>query len=210
MKHVWRKAEKQYYLPGKKPGIVDIPEFKFFTINGTGDPNDEAFQDYIGVLYALSYTIRMSPKKNRAPEGYYEYTVYPLEGVWDISEEAKEKDLNSFAELDKSDFVFTIMIRQPEFVTESYAEQTLQTVKREKPNALLDEVAFKTIKEGKCLQMLHVGPYDDEPESFRKMEEYANKNHLKRKTKKHREIYLSDPRRAKPENLKTVLRFQVE
>jgi len=210
MKHEWKKTEKQFYLPKKKPELVEIPEFNFFVINGMGDPNDEFFQDYIGVLYSLSYTIRMSPKKDRAPKGYYEYTVYPLEGVWDISEEAKAKDLKSFADLNKSDFVFNLMIRQPDFVSEEYAAKVIEWVKMEKPNDLLNEVDFVSIKEGKCVQMLHVGSYDSEPESFRKMEDYAQKNNLNRKSKKHREIYLSDPRRANPDNLKTVLRFQVQ
>ncbi|HPF16816.1 MAG TPA: GyrI-like domain-containing protein [Thermotogota bacterium] len=209
MKHEWRKSEKPFYLPKKKPELVDIPAFNFFTITGSGDPNDDFFKEYIGVLYSLSYTIRMSPKKDLAPVGYYEYTIYPLEGVWDISEEAKAKDLKSFADLNKSDFVFNLMIRQPDFVTGEYAAKVIERVKKEKPHDLLDEVEFVSISEGQCIQMLHVGTYDSEPESFMKMEDYAQKNHLNRLSKKHREIYLSDPRKANPVNLKTVLRFQV-
>ena len=91
MAHEWKKAEKKFYLPNSKPEYIQIPPFKFFSIEGNGDPNDESFGDYIGVLYSLSYAVKMSPKKGLAPENYFEYTVYPLEGVWDISEEAKSQ-----------------------------------------------------------------------------------------------------------------------
>ena len=90
MKHEWRKHEKEFYLPKTRPELVKIPKFKFFMIKGRGNPNDAFFADYIQVLYSLSYAVKMSPKAGIAPEGYYDYTVYPLEGVWDISAEAKE------------------------------------------------------------------------------------------------------------------------
>ena len=207
MKHEWRKNEKEYYLPGSKPVRIRIPEFGFFSIKGEGNPNDDAFPEYISVLYSLSYAVRMSPKKGMAPRGYYDYTVYPLEGVWDIKKEAKK----SFTgQLDKDDLVFNLMIRQPEFVDEDYAMRMLEQVKKNKPHPLLSQAKFEKITEGECIQMLHKGSYDDEPESFRMMEDYAEDLKLRRLSKIHREIYLTDARKVEAEKLKTVLRFQVE
>ncbi len=206
IKHEWRKAEKNIYLPKATPEKITIPEFRFFTIQGEGNPNDASFSRYIEVLYSLAYAVRMSPKKGFAPEGYFEYTVYPLEGVWDLNEHAKE---NYTGELDKNALVFTLMIRQPKFVDESYAEMIVDQVRKTKPNDLLDKIKFERITEGDCVQMLHVGPYDEEPKSFKLMEAFASKKHLKRTSKTHREIYISDPRKVEPEKLKTVLRFMV-
>ena len=149
----------------------------------------------------------MSPKSGSAPRGYFEYTVYPLEGVWDISDEAKKANPGK---LDKNTLVFDLMIRQPDFVTEEYALETISKVSKKKPNPLLEKVKFSIIDEGDCIQMLHTGPYDNEPDSFRMMEDFCSKNSLKRKSKIHREIYLSDARKVSSEKLKTVLRFQAD
>jgi hypothetical protein len=203
----WRKIDKQYYLPKTKPEVVIIPEFQYFTISGEGNPNDPFFGDYISVLYSLSYAIKMSPRQNGAPENYEEYTVYPLEGIWDLTEIGKK---NQNGILDKNELKFKMMIRQPDFVTEAYAKETIERTKKKKPSRLLDQVLFEGIKEGKCIQMLHIGSYDAEPESFRIMEEYAKDHDLKRIEKKHKEIYLSDPGKTEKEMLKTVLRFQVQ
>lgn len=207
MKHEWRKQEKAIYLPKSKPEIIEIPEYRYFTINGAGNPNDDFFTDYIGVLYALSYAVKMSPKKGFKPKGYFDYTVYPLEGIWDIKEEAK-KDYG--AKLNKDDLVFKLMIRQPDFVDQTFAKDIIDFTKKNKPHALLDQVHFETITDGLCIQMMHLGSYNNEPESFRLMEEYALAQNLSRKSKAHREIYLSDARKVVPEKLKTVLRFQVK
>ena len=141
------------------------------------------------------------------PHGYFDYAVYPLEGIWDISEEAKKipKD-----KLDKNDLVFNLMIRQPDFVDEEFAIAIIEQVKKKKPHSLLDRVKFEKICDGECVQMLHLGSYDDEPESFRIMESFAETENLKRISKTHREIYLTDARKTAPEKLKTVLRFGVE
>lgn len=206
MKHEWRKAEREFYLPKSKPEKVIIPKFKFFTIAGEGNPNDEFFAEYIGVLYSLAYGVKMSPKKGIEPKGYFEYTVYPLEGVWDIKEDAKK---NYSGTLNKDDLVFNLMIRQPEFVTNDFAELIIERVKKSKPHDLLNKVKFEEIEDGVCVQMMHFGSYDDEPQSFIQMEEFAENQSLKRRSKVHREIYLSDARKVIPEKLKTVLRFQV-
>lgn len=207
MKHEWRKREKNIYLPKNQPDIIEVPTFKYLTVRGKGNPNSDLFTEYIGVLYSLSYAVKMSKKKGMEPKGFYDYTVYPLEGVWDINEEAKK---STDYHLNKDDLVFKLMIRQPDFVTEEFITRMKDMKRQEKPYSLLDEVCFETIKEGKCVQMLHVGSYDDEPESFEKMERFATDNGLTRSSKVHKEIYLSDARKVEAEKLKTVLRFKVD
>lgn len=206
MKHEWRKKEKAVYLPGLKPEVIDIPTYKFVVIDGEGNPNSPFFSECIGALYAISYALKMNLKKESLkPDGYYDYTVYPLEGVWDLNEEAK-KNFNGV--INKDDFVFRLMIRQPHFITDAFFNEMLELTKKKKPN-LLENLTLESIKEGKCIQMMHVGNYDNEPESFQLMEEFADQHHLIRASKAHREIYLSDFRKVEPEKLKTVLRFQL-
>jgi len=207
MKHDWKKHDKQFYLPKNKPETIVVPKFNFFTIEGKGNPNDAFFADYIGVLYSLSYAIKMSPKQGFAPANYEEYTVFPLEGVWDIEEDAKK---NYNGTLDKNNLVFKLMMRQPDFVTAEFAHEAITRTKKKKPHPLLEKVKFETIEDGFCVQMLHEGSYDSEPASFQQMQEFADANQLKRIGHNHREIYLSDARKVAPEKLKTVLRFWVE
>jgi hypothetical protein len=207
MKHEWKKNEKHFYLPKDKPEFICIPKFKFFVIEGKGNPNDDFFAEYIGVLYSLSYGVKMSPKKGIEPKGYFDYTVYPLEGVWDLSEDAK-KSFNGI--INKNDLVFKLMIRQPDFVESNFALQILEQTKKNKPHDLLAQVRFEEIIEGDSIQMLHLGSYDNEPESFQVMESFAKQADYIRKTHTHKEIYLSDARKVAPDKLKTVLRFSVE
>lgn len=207
MKHEWRKKEKEIYLPPKRPVMIDLPCFKYFTINGSGNPNSTFFGECIEALYAVSYTIRMSNKKGLQPANFYEYTVYPLEGIWDISDKAKKSYDDT---LDKDELVFKIMIRQPEFVSTEFATEAKEWAKRKKANQLIKKLKYEKISEGKCVQMMHIGSYDSEPESFEKMELFCSQNNLNRKSKVHKEVYISDPRRVVPEKLKTVLRFSVE
>lgn len=205
MKYEWKKNDKELYLPKNKPEIVTVPNFKFFMLDGKGNPNSEEFSEAIGVLYSLSYVIKMLPKNGIVPEGYFDYTVFPLEGVWDLAEEAR-----NVHRLDKNSLIYTIMIRQPHFVTNELAEEVIQSVKLKKPHILLDKVKFNSLEDGLCLQMLHIGFYDDEPKSFAIMEDYCRVNDLRRTTKIHREIYISDFRKTQPDKLKTILRFKVE
>ncbi len=205
MKYEWKKHAKELYLPKNKPELLTVPDFKFFMIDGKGNPNSEEFSEAIGVLYSSAYAIKMLPKKNIIPEGYFEYTVFPLEGIWDLAEEAR-----GLEELDLNSLIYSIMIRQPDFVTDKLAQEVINSVKIKKPHPLLDKVSFNALEEGLCVQMLHLGPYEDEPKSFSLMEDYCAQNNLRRRTMVHREIYLSDARKTQPEKLKTVLRFQVE
>lgn len=204
MKFEWKKHEKEFYMPKNNPEFVTIPQGKFFVIKGKGNPNDEHFSEEVGVLYSLSYAVKMMPKSGITPEGYFDYTVFPLEGVWDISEEGKSQN-----NLNKNELIYTIMIKQPDFVTEEIAIKAIEIVKKKKPHPLLDNVVFNSAQDGLCVQMLHIGAYDDESNSFARMKEYCEKNNLKRITKVHREIYISDARKTEPSKLKTVLRYQV-
>ncbi len=208
MKHEWKKQEKSIYLPKTVPEIVDIPEFQFIVLNGAGNPNDEFFGGYIEALYSLAYAIKMNLKKaDDKPAGYQDWAVYPLEGVWDL---AKGASSNKDGKLNKDDLVFELMIRQPDFVTQNFFAQMVELTKLKKPSPLLDKVRLEKITDGHCVQMMHVGSYDDEPASFQQMEAFAQQNSLKRLAKSHREIYLSDFRKVPTEKLKTVLRFGVE
>lgn len=202
----WKKTDKQFYLPKTKPELIRIPPFRFFSIKGQGDPNESSFQQNIGVLYSLAYAIKMSPKNNFAPLNYFEYKVYPLEGIWDLTEEGKKTQAEK---LDKSQLIFNLMIRQPDFVTAEYALEVIERTKKKKYHPLLENVRFEIIEDGECIQMMHTGSFDNEPSSFAQMEDFCLHNGYKRESKIHREIYLSDFRKVSSEKLKTVLRFRI-
>ncbi|NLP35832.1 MAG: hypothetical protein GX359_11705 [Clostridiales bacterium] len=204
MKYEWRKQEKNLYLPKEKPELIVVPPMKFFMINGKGNPNNKDFSERVEALYSLAYAVRMMPKTGYTPKGYYEYTVYPLEGVWDLTEEGRQADT-----LIKDELLYTIMIRQPDFVTQEIVDRALENVRKKKKLLLLDEIRFDTIEDGLSVQMMHVGPYDDEPRTFKIMKEYIDDKNLAIKTLKHREIYISDVRRTEKNKLKTVLRYLV-
>ena len=208
MKHEWRKEEKSVYLPKAKPELIDVSAYKFITVKGEGNPNSSHFKTYIEALYSMSYAIKMNLKKvTPQPKDYRDYTVYPLEGVWDINTEARK---NFNGQINKDDLIFTLMIRQPDFVSTNFFEDMLKLTKKKKPNPLLNQLKFETVSEGPCIQMLHIGPYDDEPASFKIMEDFAASRNLTRVSKRHREIYISDFRKVAPEKLKTVLCFKVK
>lgn len=204
-KFEWRKNSKEIYLPKSKPSKINIPPFKYVTIEGKGNPNNDLFKKNVEALYSLAYAIKMLPKKGVVPEGYFEYTVFPLEGIWDLDEEGRKLDY-----LNKEHLLYKLMIRQPDFVTEDLTHIILDQLKQKKKNPLLENVKFETINEGLCVQTMHIGSYDDEPQTFKIMEEYCLENKLQRVQKTHKEIYISDARKTQPEKLKTVLRFQVE
>jgi len=204
-KFEWRKELKELYLPKKEPVKVKVPKMKFFTVEGSGNPNtSKQFKENIEILYSLSYAIRMMPKKGITPEGYFEYTVFPLEGHWDLDEEGRKLDY-----LEKDHLVYKLMIRQPDFVTEDLFQYALTSVRGKKPKLNLDALKFEDISEGFCVQVMHFGGFDTEPETFKVMEQFCSENNLKRIEKTHKEIYITDARRTPPEKSRTVLRFKV-
>jgi len=202
-KFEYKKVLKELYLPQNSPSVIDVPSMSFVMIDGEGDPNGEEFALATTALYSFSYVVKMSYKSKEIPEGFYDYTVFPLEGVWDLVDKSKSAT-------DKSNFAYTIMIRQPGFLTNELFERIITETKKKKPNVYLDRIRYDTITEGLCCQMLHFGSYDDEPASFEIMRQFCMNNGYERASHKHREIYLSDPRRTEASKLKTVLRFKVE
>lgn len=199
----YKKDYKQLYIPKTMPEIVEVPAISFMMIDGSGDPNGEEFAKATEALYSLSYAVRMSYKSDHVPAGYYEYTVFPLEGVWDLLDRSKPAT-------EKSNFKYTIMIRQPDLLTEKGFEQFKQQTKKKKPNPFLDKARFEQTEDGLSCQMMHIGSFDDEPESFARMEAFCADNGFSRASKIHREIYLSDPRKTETAKLRTVLRFPVQ
>lgn len=205
MKYEWRKHEKELYNAKEMPRFIVAPAQNYIMINGRGNPNEADFSDRVGALYSLAYAIKMEYKKSAAKAGFQgeitDYTVYPLEGVWQALQEA---------ELVKENLEYTIMIRQPDFVGEEMVSAARERVKAKKPTPLLEEVRFDTMQDGKCIEVLHTGPFDDEPASFAKMERFAKENHLERAQNYHREIYLNSANRTEKSKLKTILRYAVK
>ncbi|WP_314837623.1 GyrI-like domain-containing protein [Solobacterium moorei] len=204
MKYEWRKQENNLYSVKQMPIIVNVPKQKFILVKGKGNPNEVDFSNRISALYSLAYAIKMLFKntmKNKTDNEITDFTVYPLEGLWE--------KVNG-AELDKNKLEYTLMIKQPDFITQEIFTKALENIKKKKPNALYDEMSFREIEEGKSIQILHVGSYDDEPKSFEQMNEFVRKLNLTRIGDFHREIYLSNKNRTSEEKQKTILRYSVK
>lgn len=202
MKHEWKKHEKQLYGVKQTARIVEIPRQQFIMINGKGNPNDKDFSDKVSALYSLSYAIKMRYKKIASHNEIHDYTVYPLEAIW--------KDIGDTKQLDKNQLQYTIMIRQPNFISKEMIFDALEQVRIKKPNNLYNQILFDTMHEAKCIEVLHIGSYDNEPVSFQKMDLFARENGLIRSTDFHREIYLNNANRVLKSKLKTILRYSVE
>lgn len=209
----YKKLFKELYLPKGNPSLIDVPEMNFIMVDGTGNPNDEGgqYKAAVELIYGLSYTIKMSKMGKSKPEGYFEYVMPPLEGLWWFKD-----DKMNFT--NKDEFCFTSMIRQPEFVHEEIFKWACAEVKRKKPSLDVTKARFQKFTEGLCVQMMHIGPYDEEPKTIKEIEKYIESNDLKNDIssvkadgtiKRHHEIYLSDPRKTKPEKMKTILRHPV-
>lgn len=210
MKYEWRKKDKKIYMPGNEPTFIDLPKLKYVSIEGVGNPNSDSFQDNISALYTMSYGIKMSPKKGVIIEDYFDYTVFPLEAFWSLSEKGKSLYLKGEKINNLKDyFTYKAMIRQPVFVTNQLFESTRDSAIEKKKNSKILNTKLEYIEEGLCCQILHIGTYDKEFESFKKMEEFCDNNGYTRISEIHKEIYISDPRRVTPDRLKTTLRFKV-
>lgn len=201
MKYEWRKLDKKLYQGPKTPVVIEHPVQSFIMLNGQGNPNKADFSERVSALYSLAYVIKMEYKKTAHHQEFTDFTVYPLEGSWQQTEAET---------LVKDDLVYTIMIAQPEFITNEIVETALEKVKVKKPNPFYNKIRFERISEGSSVAMLHVGPFDDEPQTFAKMDAFCQENGLKRCTAYHREIYLNNKNRTAPEKLKTMLRYSVQ
>ncbi len=204
----FKKEYKEFYMPKNIPQIVDVPKANYIAVRGQGDPNEEGgrYQQAIGVLYAVAYTLKMSYKTDYKIDGFFEYVVPPLEGFW------WQEHVAGVDYADKAAFHWISVIRLPDFVTKKDFDWAVQTVTKKKK---LDCSAaeFLTIEEGLCVQIMHLGAFDDEPATVAIMDEYLAKNGYENdinETRLHHEIYMSDARKVAPEKWKTVIRHPIK
>ena len=204
----YKKEYKEFYLPKRKPELVTIPPMNFIAVRGKGNPNEEggAYKQSIGLLYGIAFTIKMSKMGDHRIDGYFEYVVPPLEGLW-WQEGTEGIDYSR-----KEDFEWISMIRLPEFVTLEEFEWAIGEAEAQK-KADFSSVEYFTYDEGLCVQCMHIGAYDEEPATIEAMDAFAKAQGYQPDMagpRFHHEIYLSDVRRCKPENLKTVIRHPVK
>jgi len=205
----FKKEFKDLYQPKTEPQKIVVPEMDFITVSGRGDPNDESgdYKKALEILYGLSWTIKMSKMGENKIDGYFEYVMAPLEGFWWTKDSFEHFDKN-----DKSDFYFISAIRQPAFVTNAVFEWARGELLRKK--GIDSSVAkLEKIDEGLCVQCMHIGPYDNEKRTLKKIDDYIEESGLTKdlsKTRLHHEIYFGDPRKTDPSKLKTVLRIPVK
>ncbi len=202
MKYEWKKNEKILYGVKQKPQLIEIPTAYYIMIKGEGNPNESDFSNRVSALYSLAYGIKMLFKNMEKEElEYSDFTVFPLEGIWEKSDDD---------EFDKNKLKYTIMIKQPYFITKEIFELAFEKVKKKKPNELYDEVSFDCIESKKAIQILHIGSFDTEIESFEKLDNFASEMKLERSEKLHTEIYLNNKNRTAEDKLKTILRYNVK
>ena len=204
----FKKEYKEFYLPPARPVIVTVPIANFIAVRGKGDPNEEsgAYKQAIGILYAVAYTLKMSYKTDHRIEGFYDYVVPPLEGFW------WQEGIDGIDYSDKSTFCWISVIRLPDFITKADFDWAVQAASKKK-KIDCSKAEFLTIDEGLCVQIMHIGPYDDEPASVALMDRFLEENGYKNDlsaSRLHHEIYLSDARKVAPENWKTVIRHPIK
>ncbi|MEE1249955.1 MAG: GyrI-like domain-containing protein [Lachnospiraceae bacterium] len=221
----FKKEYKEFYMPKKKPEIVNVPKANYIAVRGKGNPNtpDGEYQQAIGVLYAVAYTLKMSYKTDYKIEGFFEYVVPPLEGFWWQGEQhpvdavvrtdraGRREDVVGVDYENKDSFNWISVIRLPDFVTRKDFEWAVETATQKKK---LDcsKAEFMTIDEGLCVQMMHIGPFDNEPESVAIMDAFLEENGYENdinENRLHHEIYMSDARKVAPEKWKTVIRHPI-
>jgi hypothetical protein len=198
MKLDFKKAQKELYQPETTPSIIEVPEMIFIMADGIGDPNNPSgeYSAAIEILYGLSYAIKMGNKQ------ILEYVVSPLESLWAAAQWS-----------DKNTFCWTAMIHQPEFVTPEIFETAKTALQKKKPGLDLSRARREVLTEGFCAQVMHIGPYDDEPATIERLERFISESGFRNdisETRRHHEIYLSDPRKNVPEKLRTVIRLPIK
>ena len=204
----YKKEYKEFYMPKNKPSIVEIPKMNYIAVRGTGNPNEENgdYKNTIALLYGVAYTIKMSYKGTHKIEGFFEYVVPPLEGFW-WQDNIKGVDYSN-----KDSFRFISIIRLPDFIKMKDFEWAIETSTNKKKMDF-SKVEFITYDEGLCVQCMHIGPYDNEPETVKKMHEYLEeKGYLLdiSDERYHHEIYISDPRKCDLSKQKTILRHPIK
>lgn len=204
----FKKEYKEFYMPPKKPSAVLLPKMNYIAVRGEGDPNDENgdYKKTIPLLYGIAFTIKMSYKGSHKIDGFFEYVVPPLEGLW------YQNGSDGMDYSRKQDLHFISMIRLPDFVTEEDFRWAVSEAEKKKKQDF-SPVEFFTYDEGLCVQCMHIGSYDSEPETVAKMSEYMTENGYAAdfsEARLHHEIYLSDPRKCDVSKLKTVIRHPVK
>lgn len=204
----FKKEYKEFYMPKNKPEIVTVPKANYIAVRGKGNPNeiDGDYQRAISILYAVAYTLKMSYKTEHKIEGFFEYVVPPLEGFW------WQDNVDGIDYADKAAFNWISVIRLPEFVTQKDFEWAVETAS-EKKKLDCSSAEFLTIDEGVCVQIMHIGAFDDEPQTVALMDEYIAQNGYENditESRLHHEIYLSDARKVAPEKWKTVIRHPIK
>lgn len=203
----FKKEYREFYLPKNKPQIVKVPPANYIAVRGQGNPNEEggAYQAAIAVLYAVAYTIKMSKMGDHRMNGYYDFVVPPLEGFW------WQEGMEGFDYSDKSTFHWISVIRVPDFVTRAEFDWAVaEAARKKKLDCSMAE--YLTIDEGECVQIMHLGSFDDEPATVAVMDEYLAANGYENDfsdARLHHEIYLSDARKVAKEKWKTVIRHPV-
>ena len=203
----FKKEYREFYLPKNKPGIVTVPSANYIAVRGNGDPNEEggAYKQAIGILYAVAYTLKTSYKTDYQIEGFYQYVVPPLEGFW------WQDGIEGVDYGNKASFHWISVIRLPDFITKESFQWAVETATKKK-GMDCSPAEFMTIDEGLCVQIMHHGPYDDEPATVALMDEFLAENGYVNdfnETRLHHEIYMSDARKVAPEKLKTVIRHPI-
>ena len=204
----FKKEYKEFYMPKNKPEIVTVPKANYIAVRGKGNPNeiDSAYQQAISILYAVAYTLKMSYKTEHKIEGFFEYVVPPLEGFW------WQDNVDGIDYADKAAFNWISVIRLPEFITKKDFEWAVETAS-EKKKLDCSSAEFLTVDEGLCVQIMHIGAFDDEPQTVTLMDEYIAQNGYENditESRLHHEIYLSDARKVAPEKWKTVIRHPIK
>ena len=204
----FKKEYKEFYMPKNKPEIVTIPQANYIAVRGKGNPNeiDGAYQKAISILYAVAYTLKMSYKTEHKIEGFFEYVVPPLEGFW------WQDNVDGIDYANKAAFNWISVIRLPEFITQKDFEWAVETAS-EKKKLDCSSAEFLTVDEGLCVQIIHIGAFDDEPQTVALMDEYIAQNGYENditESRLHHEIYLSDARKVAPEKWKTVIRHPIK
>ncbi len=199
----YKKAYKHLYLPKAVPTLIDVPEMTFIMVDGKGDPNGDEYADAVSLLYSLSYTLKM---KGKAFDQYTEYVIFPLEGFWWVED-------GTYDFYNREKWGWISLIRQPDFVTADVFAWAVDLCQKKNPEQDYSKARLQTITEGLCVQMMHYGPFVDEPATVAQMNQFIEHNGLVttlgKDERQHHEIYLSDPRKTAPEKLKTVIRHPV-
>ena len=204
----YKKEYKEFYLPPRTPGLITVPAMNFLAVRGKGDPNEEggAYKQALGMLYAVAFTIKMSKLGKHKLEGYFDYVVPPLEGLW------WQEGRQGVDYARKDEFQWISLIRLPDFVDEAVFAWAREELGRKRPEADLSRAYLWRWEEGLCAQLLHRGPYDDEPESVARLAAFVREQGYREDFspgRYHHEIYLGDPRRTAPDRLRTVIRHPV-